>query len=339
MFKVDETNKELIKFILDCINVGINTIEKGETFSPFIITEIDGERRIQPLTGKNNDEVTQAAFEIIKNLNKTPDYLALGYKGILGDKEGIKNDAIMIKGYDKNLKEGFVFGQRYQPKKMFKKFQTIGKPGHIDIEQNMVTAIRNPQKEEKPKLQKATAYKKGDIGKVEWNIEHNKKTLVFSNKNQTVEWNPDNGKLAFVPATTSMHLHSGKFTWDFNIEEMNSAQIGVGFMLLWDNGLLDWGMFGYLGAGASAWSYDPSTGDIVRAENSIQGGLPKFEDGHTGIITVKLNLPRDAEGEGKFIVNGVESNPINLPPGAVIVPAACMLKEKQKITLENFNSN
>lgn len=201
-----------------------------------------------------------------------------------------------------------------------------------------VDSFENPKNNVQPQLANAMTYKIGDIGKVEWNIEHNKNSLIFSSDNQTMEWNPKNGQTVFLPATTALHLHSGKFTFDFNIEEMNSAQIGVGFMLLWDNGLLDWGFFGYLGAGFYAWSYDPSTGDVVNVENSIQGNLPKFENKRSGIITLELNLPRNAEGEGKFIVNGIESNPIKLPIGAVVVPAATLLRKDQKITIANFKT-
>lgn len=197
---------------------------------------------------------------------------------------------------------------------------------------------KNPKNDEQPQLANAMTYDEEDIGKVEWDIEHNKDSLIFSNGNQTMEWNPKNGQISFLPSTTALHLHSGKYTLDFNVEEMNSAQIGVGFMLLWDNGLLDWGFFGYLGAGFYAWSYDPSTGDVVNAENSIQGGLPKFENKRSGIITIELNLPRNAEGEGKFIVNGIESNPIKLPIGAVVVPAATLLRKDQKITISNFKT-
>jgi hypothetical protein len=116
---------------------------------------------------------------------------------------------------------------------------------------------------------------------------------------------------------------------------MASRQIGVGFMLLWNIGP-DWGLFGYLGASATAWSYDPSTGDVVSATKSIQGGLPKFGDGRTGVVSVELNLPRDIEGDARFIIAGAETSPIPLPSGAVVLPAACFLKETQSITLANF---
>lgn len=194
----------------------------------------------------------------------------------------------------------------------------------------------NPKNDDQPQPANAMAYAIEDIGKFEWK---NKDSLILSNDNQTMEWNPENGQIAFLPEITTLRLHSGKYSLDFNIEEMNSAQIGVGFMLLWVNELLDWGFYGYLGSGFSAWSYDPSTGDVINAGTSIQGGLPKFENKYSGIITVELNLPRNAEGEGKFIVNGVESSPINLPIGAVVVPAATLLRKDQKITISNFKTH
>src|SRR5262249_48927334 len=104
------------------------------------------------------------------------------------------------------------------------------------------------------------------------------------------------------------------------------------FMLQWDQGL-DWGFFGYLGAGVTAWAYDPSTGDVVTGTKSIAGGLPKFLDAGRGIVSVRLELPRTQAGSGTFIVDGVPSPAIALPEGAVVVPAACLLREGQQIRL------
>ena len=138
--------------------------------------------------------------------------------------------------------------------------------------------------------------------------------------------------IAWLPAMTRLRLHSGHYRWDFTIEEMGSAQIAVGIMLLFNIGP-DWGFFGYLGSSSNAWAYDPSTGDVVTATRSIQGGLPRFEDGNTGVVTVDLKVPRDGEGSATFIVAGVESQPVPLPGSSVILPAACLLKERQRVTL------
>ena len=192
-----------------------------------------------------------------------------------------------------------------------------------------------------PSLLKATTLSEGDVGSFEWNASHNDSILTVSDSGLSIEWGPKKPQYegmyppAFVPATTLLQLHSGAFKWDFVIEEMAEAQIGVGFMLQWDIGP-DWGMFGYLGAANSAWSYDPSSGDIVNDTQSIHGGLPKFADGRRGVVSVELNLPRDREGSGKFVVDGKDTPQIELPECAVLLPAACLLKETQKITLANF---
>jgi hypothetical protein len=118
-------------------------------------------------------------------------------------------------------------------------------------------------------LLRAVDLAESDIGACEWDRLHNADLLTVADDGQTIVWESPKptytGKLyppAWVPATTRLHLHSGTYHWDFVVEEMKNAQIGVGFMLLWDVGP-DWGFFGYLGSSVTAWSYDPSTGDSL----------------------------------------------------------------------------
>ncbi len=203
------------------------------------------------------------------------------------------------------------------------------------------TTMHQPTAAE-PALVRATALSESDIGSFQWNTSHNAHLLTFSNDGHTVEWGPrkpeDQGKHyppAWAPASTLSKLHSGRFRWDFVVEEMGNAQIGIGFMLLWDSGL-EWGSFGYLGAGRTAWSYDPSTGDVVSGTKSIEGRLPTFTNGHNGIATVHLDLPRNGEGTARFSIQGKDTRPIRLPLSSVVRPAACLLRESQRVTLANF---
>jgi len=160
--------------------------------------------------------------------------------------------------------------------------------------------------------------------------------LIFSSDGTSVERTTDNQMIWAVPLETEMSLHSGKFSFDFVVENMAAAQIGVGFLLDWETLGVDWGFFGYLGASPSAWSYDPSSGDIVTNTESIVGGLPKFKD-NKGVVTLELFLPADKPGSAKFIVDGVETPLIKLPNrGSVVVPAVFLLKERQKVSLQNF---
>lgn len=192
-----------------------------------------------------------------------------------------------------------------------------------------------------PVLLKAADLVESDIGVCEWNREHNADLLTVSQDGRVVEWEKgkrkNEGKLppAWVPASTRLRLHSGRYRWDYIVENMGPAQIGIGFMLLWDVGP-DWGFFGYLGASPSAWAYDPSTGDIVRNTKSIEGKLPRFANGKGGVVSVELDLPRRTEGSARFLIGGASSQAIKLPEGAVVLPAACLLKESQRVTLAMF---
>lgn len=192
-----------------------------------------------------------------------------------------------------------------------------------------------------PKLLTASGFAEDDVGTFTWDVEHNAELLSYSHDSRTVEWGPRRPKVdetyppAWLPTRTQARLHSGRFRFDFVIEEMAEAQIGVGLMLVWDAGL-DWGFFGYLGAGTTAWAYDPLTGDIVNATESICGDLPTFPDKRRGVITLELELPRTKPGKATFLVDGVATPSIRLPPGAVVTPAACLLAETQRVTLANF---
>jgi hypothetical protein len=193
-----------------------------------------------------------------------------------------------------------------------------------------------------PTLCNASEFDEQHIGSLTWDASHNSDYLSVSDDRSSVEWGPRKSSYegayppAWVPIRSEAHLHSGTFSWDFVIEEMASNQIGVGFLLQWDQGL-DWGFYGYLGAGATAWAYDPSTGDIVTRTESIAGGLPTFVDGRSGVVSVRLELPRTRPGRGVFVVNGTESPPIELPSGAVVVPAGCLLREGQRVRLGNLS--
>jgi len=193
-----------------------------------------------------------------------------------------------------------------------------------------------------PELLSAVDLIESNIGVCEWNRLHNSDLLTVSDDGQTIGWESRKptyaGKHyppAWVQASTELKLHSATFQLDFVVEDMKNAQIGVGFMLLWDVGP-DWGFFGYLGSSPTAWAYDPFTGDVVTSTRSIEAGLPKFGDGRTGVVSIELQLPRNDRGAARFLVNGVESRTIELPKGAVVLPAACLLKEGQRVRLARF---
>jgi hypothetical protein len=190
----------------------------------------------------------------------------------------------------------------------------------------------------------ALTYKFNDIGELLWNSDHNSDRLTVTGDGLTISWDENKNKEdemtpCWIPASTRLFLHSGQFSLDFRIDEMAERQIGVGFMLQLTDGVnvgSDWGFFGYLGSSNTAWAYDPSTGDVVTATESIEGGLPRIDNGHSGVVRMRVSVPRQESGFVRFMMNGIESKQISLPVGAVILPAACFLKTGQKVTLSNF---
>jgi hypothetical protein len=88
-----------------------------------------------------------------------------------------------------------------------------------------------------------------------------------------------------------------------------------------------------LGASNSAFSFDPSTGDIVNGTKSISGGLPRLETG-SGVVELELVLPRsEGEASATFVVNGERCPAIELPASVVVTPAVCFLAQQQKISI------
>ncbi|CAF2522313.1 unnamed protein product [Rotaria sp. Silwood2] len=171
----------------------------------------------------------------------------------------------------------------------------------------------------------------------EFRFDSNRSTnssIKFSNNDCTVEW-IEPSKAIWIPVETKAKLHSGKWSLEFYVEWMGTHQIGIGFLLDWNIGS-DWGFFGYLGSSSSAWSYDPSTGDIVTNTKSIHANLPKFTE-NSGVIGLELDLPRNEIGKFTFIVNGVRTPTKQLPnAGAVAIPAVCLLSRGQKVTIRNL---
>jgi hypothetical protein len=164
-----------------------------------------------------------------------------------------------------------------------------------------------------------------------WDARHTQKPLAISGDGLTLSWDQDSDtkyQPIWLGSQTTARLSSGVFTWDFQIKSLASQQIGVGLMLE----PADWGFFGYLGASSTAWSYDAYEGAIVTATEAIHSGLPVIRE--AGTVRVRLDLRHNYEF--KFIVDGTETPTVSLPKGSVVIPAGCLLRKGQIVTIGNF---
>ncbi len=162
---------------------------------------------------------------------------------------------------------------------------------------------------------------------VRWDEKNTQEPLTVSSDGLSLSWETDQ-EFAWLGSQTTARLQDGVFTWDFRIDAIAGRQIGVGVML----DPPDWGFYGYLGAGKNTWSYDAFEGAIVTETEAIHTGLPTIRD--SGIVSVHLDLK--TKHKLVFIVDGVETPSISLPPRSVVIPAACLLGRGQKVTLTNF---
>lgn len=184
-----------------------------------------------------------------------------------------------------------------------------------------------------PQLLKSTLLQQGAFGELAWNQQLNTHNVLYSDDGLAATWKDAPirglGQRLWVPLESQTFLNSATLAWDIGVAGLGEAQLGVGFMLLWDVGP-DWGFYGYLGASHSAWAYDVTTGDVVVGTNSIEGGLPTVRE---GLVTVEVHLPRSGPNWARFVVQGVASKPIALPEASIVVPAACLFFIGQKVTL------
>ena len=166
-----------------------------------------------------------------------------------------------------------------------------------------------------------------EVWPVMWDRSHTSDPLTISADGLTLSWIGDD-EFAWATSPTTGRLSGGVFAWDFRIDRIAERQIAVGIVLDPPN----WGFFGYLGAGRNAWSYDAFEGAIVTETKAIHTQLPTVRDG--GTVSVRLDL--ESKHECVFVVGGVDTPAIKLPPDAVVIPAASLLKRGQSVTLANF---
>jgi hypothetical protein len=65
-------------------------------------------------------------------------------------------------------------------------------------------------------------------------------------------------------------------------------------------------------------------------------GLPTIKK--QGVVALELDLVAGQPHRARFIVDGVATPEIPLPDGSIVVPAACLLAQGQKVTLQNFTT-
>ena len=117
---------------------GIERVKASRTgpLIPFTITETNGEKKLDRLVTERLEVGLMEGIKVLE-ADSTSDYGIIVYDGYL-TVEGQKHDALIVKGFDRKDKIGYLIGQRYQLKKFLSPFKTVGNPAFIGNEEQLL---------------------------------------------------------------------------------------------------------------------------------------------------------------------------------------------------------
>jgi hypothetical protein len=120
---MNEPSEKLMALIFKALDHGINSIEDGSgPLIPFVLTETTLDRFAAELL----EVGLQEARNYVSKFDESVCEYAIAYDGFV-TVENTKYDAIFVEAAERGNPSGFVYAQRYKPKKgFFGKFKTIG---------------------------------------------------------------------------------------------------------------------------------------------------------------------------------------------------------------------
>jgi hypothetical protein len=135
---IKDADEKLVDLMFKGLDHGIECIKtngKGPLI-PFSMMETNGHRKlIRFVADKLEDGLSEGINELKKN--KNCEFGILVYDGFVTIEEH-KYDAVIVKGFDRKDNIGFLMGQRYEPKKLLRKFKLIGNATYLGTEEQLL---------------------------------------------------------------------------------------------------------------------------------------------------------------------------------------------------------
>lgn len=135
---LNDANEKLVDLMFIGLDHGIESIKtngKGPLI-PFTMTETNGQRNlIRFVTDKLEDGLNEGLNELKKN--RDSEFGIVVYDGFVTI-ERQKYDAVIVKGFDRKDNVGYLMGQRYKTKKLFRKFKLIGNATYLGTEEQLL---------------------------------------------------------------------------------------------------------------------------------------------------------------------------------------------------------
>ncbi len=130
-----DISKELMDLIFTSLDHGINSVRDGGPLVPFLMAKMGDEVKLMRVVPKEESNVEDQVNLILKQIYPVSDYVTAVFESFV-TLDDTRTDAILVKGYAKDSPKVHLFGQRFAPKKLLRKFKTIGNPGYMGEEVN-----------------------------------------------------------------------------------------------------------------------------------------------------------------------------------------------------------
>ena len=122
---VSEPGERLMELVFLALDHGVDSVRNSGPLIPFLLTEGD-KKDLQRFVTERLEEGVARAQEAASSLDADTQAYAIAHDGYI-TVEGARYDAILVEAAERGSPTGFLFAQRYKPKKgIFSNLKTIG---------------------------------------------------------------------------------------------------------------------------------------------------------------------------------------------------------------------
>lgn len=124
MTTLNQASPDFIEFMYTGIDEAVSSIQDGDEFITFAIFQEGVERRMIRFVTENIEDGENVAIQQISAFEQKPEWALIVYDGFVTVNDQ-RTHAIIVNAYDRNLDDGFVFIQKYQPRDGHQSFELI----------------------------------------------------------------------------------------------------------------------------------------------------------------------------------------------------------------------
>jgi hypothetical protein len=128
--------------VFPTLDHAIESVRDGGPLIPFLITEANGQRKLERFVAGTLEESLSRAEAAAAALPGSASAYGIAHDGFI-TVEGERFDAVLVEAAERSSSEALLFAQRYRPKKFLRKLATIDNAALIgDAPNRLVGAAR-----------------------------------------------------------------------------------------------------------------------------------------------------------------------------------------------------